>query len=117
MEFNYKKALNLEERKAEFEKVLASANGKIPIIFEKDPRSKMEELGKTKFLINPDMNVTQFEGLIRKRVKLDKECALFFIVNGKHAIVGTQLFSEIYQKFKDEDGFLYIAYSNEQVWG
>ena len=117
MDFNYKKALNLEERKAEFEKVLLSSNGKIPLIIERDPRSKIEDLGKSKFLVSPDMNVTQFEALIRKKLKIEKECALFFVVNGKHAIVGTQLFSEIYQKFKEEDGFLYIAYSNEQIWG
>ncbi len=117
MDFNFKKALKLEERKAEFEKVLSSSSGKIPVIIEKDPRSKMEELGKSKFLVSPEMNVTQFEALIRKKLKISKESALFFVVNGKHAIVGTQLFSEIYQKFKEEDGFLYIAYSDEQIWG
>ena len=25
--------------------------------------------------------------------------------------------SEIYEKYKDEDGFLYIAYSKEVIWG
>ena len=63
------------------------------------------------------MNVSQFESLIRKKLKLYKESALFFVVNGKYAIIGTQLFYEIYEKYKDEDGFLYIAYSNELIWG
>ena len=44
---------------------------------------------KTKFLVNPEMNVSQFETLIRRKLKLNKESALFFVVNGKHAIIGT----------------------------
>ena len=63
------------------------------------------------------MTVNQFESIIRKKLKLNKEKAIFFIVNGKNAIVGTQLFSEIYTKFKDEDGFLYLAYASEDIWG
>ena len=117
MEFKYKKALNLEKRIEEFNKVKSSTNDKIPIICEKDPKSDIIEMEKTKFLVNPEMNVSQFETLIRRKLKLNKESALFFVVNGKHAIIGTQLFSEIYEKFKDEDGFLYIAYANEQIWG
>ena len=117
MEFKYKKALNLLNRKEEFNKLKSSLNDKIPIICEKDPKSDIIEMEKTKFLVNPEMNISQFESLIRKKLKLDKESALFFVVNGKHAIIGTQLFYEIYDKYKDEDVFLYIAYSNELIWG
>ena len=33
------------------------------------------------------------------------------------AVVGTTDFGEIYDKYEDEDGFLYLIYSNEKVWG
>ena len=117
MEFKYKKALNLEKRIEKFNKVKTSTNDKIQIICEKDPKSDIIEMEKTKFLVNPEMNVSQFETLIRKKLKLNKESALFVVVNDKHNIIVNLLFSEIYEKFKDEDGFLYIAYANEQIWG
>ena len=117
MEFSFKKNFSLENRKEKYNKVLINANGKIPVICEKDPKSDIETIEKTKYLVSPDMTVNQFESIIRKKLKLNKEKALFFIVNGKNAIVGTQLFSEIYTKFKDEDGFLYLAYASEDIWG
>ena len=48
---------------------------------------------------------------------MDKEDALFFLVNGKKSLTGTDTMLEIYKKYKDEDGFLYIAYAAEEVWG
>ena len=35
-----------------------------------------------------------------------------------HSLTGNQYMSEVYQNHKDkEDGFLYIMYSNELLWG
>ena len=59
MEFKYKKALNLLKRKEEFNKLKSSLNDKIPIICEKDPKSDIIEMEKTKFLVNPEMNVSK----------------------------------------------------------
>ena len=48
---------------------------------------------------------------------IKKEEALFFLINGKHSINQNCNISEIYEKYHDEDGFLYIAYSKEIIWG
>ena len=55
--------------------------------------------------------------MIRKRVEIAKEGAFFLLVGGKHSITGDTLISEIYERYKDEDGFLYIAYASELTWG
>jgi len=26
-------------------------------------------------------------------------------------------FGDVYEKYKDDDGFLYLIYANEKVWG
>ena len=49
MEFKYKKALNLLNRKEEFNKLKSSLNDKIPIICEKDPKSDIIEMEKKNF--------------------------------------------------------------------
>ena len=90
---------------------------KIPIICEKDPKSKIQEIDKTKYLVPMDLTVAQFSLMIRKRVEIAKEGAFFLLVGGKHSITGDTLISEIYERYKDEDGFLYIAYASELTWG
>lgn len=99
---------------------------KIPIICEKHKASSMPDLEKTKFVCSPhnfrylipkDLSVTQLLYIIRKRVSLPKEQSLFLFVNGKELLKGDTLVAQVYDKHKDGDGFLYIAYANENVLG
>lgn len=54
--------------------------------------------------------------MIRKRLKLAAEQAIFLFVNG--VIPPTSdLLSAIFDEHKDEDGFLYITYSTENTFG
>ena len=117
MEFKYKSVKSLEERKAEYEKVQKLNPGKIGIICEKAPKSKIADIEKTKFLIADNLNLAQFTPLIRKKLNMDEKEALFFLANGKTALSGNDQLIDIYNKYKDEDGFLYVAYASEIVWG
>lgn len=119
MKWKFKEAYNLEKRKEESEKVKEKYPERIPVICEKDPKAKgVDEIQKTKFLVPYDMTVTQFSFIIRKKLELPKESALFLLVKAKQSISGNKTMNEIYQTFKDEeDGFLYIAYSSELSWG
>ena len=117
MQFKYKKAKSLEERKQEYQKVIEEHPGKIGIICEKAPKSKIADIEKTKYLINEEFTLTQFTSIIRKKLNMDQKDALFFLANGKTSLTGNDTMHEIYKKYKDEDGFLYIAYAAEEVWG
>ena len=118
MEFDYKKSVPLEQRQSDFKKVMETNKGRIPIICERCPGSTAPVIQKKKFLVPPEMRVGQFGEIIRRKLELSKEAALFFLVNGTHSLSGNQLMSEVYDKLKDpEDSFLYIGYSNEMVWG
>ena len=118
MEFKFKKDTpDMLKRKGECEKIRKQFPDKIPIICEKDPKSKIQEIDKTKYLVPMDLTVGQFSLMIRKRVEIAKEDAFYLLVDGKHSIIGDSLISEIYDKYKSEDGFLYIAYASEVTWG
>ena len=117
MEFKYKKEKSLEERKEEYQKVIEEHPGKIGVICEKAPQSNIVDIEKSKYLINEEFNLTQFTSIIRKKLNMDKEDAIFFLVKGKTTLSGNDSMIDIYNKYKDEDGFLYIAYASEEVWG
>ena len=43
--------------------------------------------------------------------------SLYFFVNGKYVLKGDTLMSEVYDQRKDNDGFLYITYTDETTLG
>ncbi|RIA04508.1 hypothetical protein BRARA_K01254 [Brassica rapa] len=61
-------------------------------------------IDKKKYLIPDDLTVGQFVYVVRKRIKLSAEKAIFVFV--KNTLPPT-----------DEDGFLYMTYSGENTFG
>lgn len=101
---------------------------------------------KCRYLVPSDLTVGQFVYVIRKRIQLSAEKAIFifvdnvlpptglFLVAVHHAVyfcfiqfdvlcphgvlmVAGALMSTIYDEKKDEDGFLYVTYSGENTFG
>jgi GABA(A) receptor-associated protein len=118
MEFDFKlKNPDLLRRREEYNNLKLKYPDKIALICEKDPKSKLYGIEKTKYLIPGDLAVGQFSSMLRKKLDLSKEEAFFLLINGKHSVTGDTLMSELYDKYKDEDGFLYVSYSSELTWG
>lgn len=89
MEFKFRKINpDISIRKQEAIKILENYPNRIPIICEKDPKCKLNEIDKTKYLVPNDLTLSQFTFIVRKRLQLDKNSALFLLINGKHAISG-----------------------------
>jgi GABA(A) receptor-associated protein len=69
-----------------------------------------------RYLVPADLTVGQFVYVVRKRIKLGAEKAIFVFV--KNTLPPTAaLMSAIYEEHKDEDGFLYMTYSGENTFG
>ncbi len=113
----YKKTFTKEMRMKDSEDIKNKNPNSIPVICEKAPQSKMKEVIKSKFLLQKNLKITQFIEILRKKLSLGKESALFLLVKGKIALVGNDTFESIYDKYKDDDGFLYIYYASEKIWG
>nr|XP_010908955.1 autophagy-related protein 8C isoform X3 [Elaeis guineensis] len=68
------------------------------------------------YLVPADLTVGQFVYVVRKRIKLGAEKAIFIFV--KNTLPPTAvMMSAIYEENKDEDGFLYMTYSGENTFG
>ncbi|XP_044273059.1 gamma-aminobutyric acid receptor-associated protein [Varanus komodoensis] len=86
------------------------------VIVEKAPKARIGDLDKKKYLVPSDLTVGQFYFLIRKRIHLRAEDALFFFVNNVIPPTSATM-GQLYQEHHEEDFFLYIAYSDESVYG
>ncbi|KAD4386028.1 hypothetical protein E3N88_26197 [Mikania micrantha] len=86
------------------------------VIVEKAERSDIPDIDKKKYLVPADLTVGQFVYVVRKRIKLSAEKAIFIFV--KNILPPTAaMMSAIYEENKDEDGFLYMTYSGENTFG
>jgi GABA(A) receptor-associated protein len=80
------------------------------VICEKVEKSDITAIDKKKYLVPSDLTVGQFCYVIRKRIKLAPEKAIFIFVNEVLPPTAA-LMSSIYEEHKDDDGFLYITYA------
>uniref|UniRef100_A0A3B3IBU4 GABA(A) receptor-associated protein b n=1 Tax=Oryzias latipes TaxID=8090 RepID=A0A3B3IBU4_ORYLA len=112
MKFQYKEEHPFEKRRSEGEKIRKKYPDRVPVIVEKAPKARIGDLDKKKYLVPSDLTVGQFYFLIRKRIHLRAEDALFFFVNNVIPPTSATM-GLLYQEHHEEDFFLYIAYSDE----
>ena len=114
--FKYQQSKPLEERKTESARIRRMYADRIPVIIEKVAGTDVPEIDKNKFLVPSELTISQLVYVVRKRVKLTPEKAIFLFCKG---IVpnSSELLSKTYEENKDEDGFLYLNYCTENTFG
>ena len=109
----------LAERSRECKNISAKYPDKIPIICEKNIRdNETPDIDKHKFLVSRDITIGQFMQVIRSRIQLPSSAALFLFVGDFYTILpNNTVIIDAYDRFKNSDGFLYLTYSKENVFG
>ncbi len=114
---HYKDRVPFEERLMEATRIQSKFPGRIPVIVSPAKSARgMPPLDKEKFLTPGDLTVSQFIFIIRRRMTLTQEKALFLFVNGTLPTTGT-LMRELYTLHRSPDNFLYIEYCSENTFG
>nr|CAH8822031.1 unnamed protein product [Trichobilharzia regenti] len=116
MKFQYKEDRPFEKRLEEGQNIRKKYPGSVPVIVERSPRARVGNLDKNKYLVPSDLTVGQFYFLIRKRIQLNPEEALFFFVDDIIPPTSATM-GALYEEHHDRDLFLYIAYSDESIYG
>jgi len=116
-DLSYKSQFSFERRLASAERIINKYPERIPVIVERSKQDNITpRINKRKYLVPMSLTVGQFLYVIRKRIKLPPEKALFIFIN--NIIPPTsELLGVIYDNHKDKDKFLYMEYSGENVFG
>ena len=105
------------ERQGEVKKMIKEYPGRSCLYIEKASTCKtLKELTKKKFLVPNTLTADQLMYLIRSRLTLTNEEALFFYIN-KRMLSGQTQLGDLYKKYKEKDNFLYIKYASENCFG
>jgi len=107
------------ERNTESSKIIKRYPDRIPVICEKNRHDiSCPEIDKHKYLVPYNITVGQFIYVIRKRIRLPASSALFLFVGEEATLLPISAeMDDIYYRYKNKDGFLYIMYSRENVFG
>jgi GABA(A) receptor-associated protein len=114
----FKQNFSFQHRKDEANRVLQKYPDKVPVICEKNPSAPRDcpNIDKIKYLVPFDLTMGQFLFIIRNRMKLPSEKAIFIFVDN-NMVSSSAYINQIYASKKSPDNFLYITYSLENVFG
>ena len=113
------KQKSLEERKNEFKLITLQFPNKIPILMDKHPDyPDLETPTKSKFLVDNNSTVENFKLLFRTKYLINIPTIFllqikFYAKPGNIEISDDFTIQDLYNKYKEEDGFLYLKYSYE----
>jgi GABA(A) receptor-associated protein len=113
--FKFDREHTEEQRKIEADRILQKYPDRIPVIVEPTAGCKLT-IDKYKYLVPADLTIGQFIFVIRKRLKMQAEKALFLFVGGSIPASSASM-ATAYDAYKSKDGFLKIRFAEENVFG
>merc|ERR1712130_41127 len=114
---DFKSMNTFEQRRDVAAKIIENYPDRVPVIVERDPKARIAEISKNKFLAPADISVAKFISEIRKYIKLGRQESLFVFVANNVMPQPNSTMSQVYAQHKDPDGFLYVVYSSENAFG
>jgi|LauGreDrversion4_2_1035121.scaffolds.fasta_scaffold21390_2 GABA(A) receptor-associated protein len=112
----FKKSTGFEERFIKANKLLKKYPDYVPVICEKTEDKYNPDIDINKYLVPVSITLGQFLMIVRQRIAIKPEEAVFLFVNNCIVHSNEQI-GNIYYQHKDPDNFLYISYSKENTFG
>ena len=107
----------IQERQNDIAKINLKYPEQICIYVDKYEKcNNIKNLENHKYLSPKTMILAQFMYVIRQRLVLEKNVGLIFFINNMVPSPQATL-GELYEKNKNDDGFLYIIYTGENCFG
>ena len=112
----YKESRALHDRCSESRTMLNRFTDRLPVIIE--PRdTNTPRIDKRKYRAPKELMTSQLIYVVRRRLKLRAEEAVFFFHGNRTLVSPSATVADVYSRYADDDGFLYLTYSMENTLG
>ncbi|CAF4093767.1 unnamed protein product [Rotaria socialis] len=108
----FKQRKSFAIRKDEVAGIRSKFPNKIPVIVERYHKEKSLPV-----LVPQELTMSQFVTIIRNRMQLNANQAFYLLVNNKSIASMSTSMTEIYRDDKDDDGFIYMTYASQEMFG
>jgi len=110
---------SFEDRREQSRKILTKYPDRVPVVVERAPSGpSIGVLEKSKFLLPYEATVAGFMNTLRRQVVANSSDGFYMFCGDKNVLVsGSNTFQHLYANYKDDDGFLYMMYAGENVFG
>ena len=113
---SFEKKYSFELRFKESAKLLAKHPERLPVIVEIAEKSNIPDIDKHKFLVPPETTTPQIMSILRTRMTITAETAIFMFVDNQLPPATTTIGS-LYEKHKSADNFIYFSIAGENTFG
>jgi len=107
-----------EKLKESVKKIIDKYPDRVPVFVTKSKSDKsLNNISSNKFIVPESITVGQFMFIIRKKIDLTPELALFIFINKDILPTQSSTMGSLYNQYKNEEGLLEIQYCGENVFG
>tara|TARA_B100000768_G_scaffold181385_1_gene204167 strand:- start:2166 stop:2531 length:366 start_codon:yes stop_codon:yes gene_type:complete len=109
---------NKDNLKNSVDKILIRYPNKVPVYVKKSKNDKnLKDIEKNKFIVPNDITIGQFLTIIRKRIDLNHEMALFIFINDSILPLQSETMKNLYYEHRNSEGLLELQYCGENTFG
>lgn len=105
-----------QRRLEESANVLNKFPDRLPVIIESGRDDETRLLPKRKYLVPRTLTMDHLIYIVRKQLQLSKDESIFIYVRGL-LLNPSMILPDVYERYASSDGFLYITYAFESVFG
>jgi len=117
MSYSFREINSLEKRKLEFDRIKKKYPDRVPVIVEKFTGDKyLPFFLKNKYIVPENTTVGQLLYMVRNKLPIGANMALFFFIENMLPPTNIRI-GELYDRHRDDDGFLYAVVTSEATFG
>jgi GABA(A) receptor-associated protein len=109
--------LDLPKRQQLSDRALKKHVNRIPVIVDRISKESMD-ISKHKFLVPHELSLGEFVGRLRLLSDASRSYIFFVKTKQRHILPPlTDQLQDLYEQHKEDDGFLYLTFQTESVFG
>ena len=105
-----------EKLKESVDKIRVKYPDKVPVFVTRGKSDRiLKDIKQNKFLVPENITIGQFMFILRKKIDLGAEMAIFLFINNGILPAQTTTMENLYNNYKNKDGLLEIYYCGENT--
>lgn len=114
--FDFKMKYTYDDRKKKSSDMIKKYPDKVCVILEKGDNT-VQDLDTSQFVLNKNVTVGHLIYMIREGINIAQYDSIYIFIEKGYIPISSDNIGRLYDKYADQDGFLYMTYCREKTFG